>query len=188
MLSLDPKTTALILIDLQNGIATGERAPHTAEDVVTKGKALADQFRQAGAPVVLVHVGWDKVYSDMLKAPVDAAMPLPEGGLPESWFALVDGLQKPGDIVVHKRNWGAFYGTDLDLHLRRRGVTTVVLAGIATNFGVESTARDAWERNYAVVIIEDACTTASAELHQLAVKSIFPRISRVVSSTDLKLA
>ena len=118
---------------------------------------------------------------DLLTGTVDLSL----GGFS---FTLPDGGMAPGDIVVHKRNWGAFYGTDLDLHLRRRGVTTIVLAGIATNFGVESTARDAWERNYAVVIAEDACTTASADLHKVAIEVILPRISRIVKTADVTLA
>lgn len=187
MSSFDPKTTALVLIDLQNGIASGERAPYSAEDTIARGKALAEQFRAAGAPVVLVHVGWDKTYADAMKGVSDAGLNLPAGGMPDGWFDFVEGLQQPGDILIHKRNWGAFYGTDLDLHLRRRGVTTIVLAGIATNFGVESTARDAWERNYNVVIVEDACSTFSAEMHDFAIRSIFPRISRVVALQDIKL-
>ena len=73
-------------------------------------------------------------------------------------------------MVITKHNWGAFYGTELDLQLRRRGVGTIVLGGIATNFGVESTARDAYERNYALVLAEDAMTSMSADLHALAVE------------------
>jgi nicotinamidase-related amidase len=96
-------------------------------------------------------------------------------------------LAKPGDVLITKRQWGAFHGTELDLQLRRRGVGTMVLAGIATNFGVESTARQAWEHGYSVVIAEDATSSYSAEMHNFAVKFIFPRISRVVESADLSL-
>jgi len=86
-----------------------------------------------------------------------------------------------------KHHWGAFTGTDLDLQLRRRGVKTVVIAGIATNFGVESTARSAWELSYDVVIVEDASTSRSAELHAFAVQHILPQIARVVASEDVML-
>lgn len=185
---LDPRTTALVLIDLQKGIAGDGRAPYSSPEVVSRSKQLAERFRAAQAPVFLVHVGFAPDYADALKQPVDEPAPRPEGGLPPGWFDFVDGLRHPGDIVIHKRNWGAFYGTDLDLHLRRRGVKTLVLAGIATNFGVESSARDAWERNYNLIVVEDACTTNSTEAHTLAFKYVFPRIARVIKSDEVRLA
>ncbi len=89
------------------------------------------------------------------------------------------------DILITKRQWGAFYGTALDLHLRRRGIRTIVLGGIATNFGVESTARDAYERSYALVFVEDAMAGITAEAHTFAITTIFPRIGRVRSSEDV---
>ncbi len=97
-------------------------------------------------------------------------------------------LGEPGDSLIVKRQWGAFYGTDLDLQLRRRGIETIVLGGVATNFGVESTARQAWEHGYAIVLAEDACTSRSAGLHDMAVRYIFPRLSRVVQSADIAFA
>jgi len=187
MAQLDPATTALVLIDLQNGIVTGDRQPYAASAVVEIGKSLAARFRAAGAPVFLVHVDFAPDYADALKQPVDAPTPRPEGGTPSGYSDLVTGLQQPGDIVILKRNWGAFHGTDLDLHLRRRGIKTIVLGGIATNFGVESTARDAWERNYELVVVEDACTTTTAEAHTLAFKYVFPRIARVVKSDTIAI-
>ncbi len=114
-------------------------------------------------------------------------MQRPAGGLPAGWGELIDGLAEPGDIQIVKQQWGAFYGTGLDLQLRRRGIETVVLGGIATNFGVESTARQAWEHGYAVVLAEDACASLSAELHEMAIRYIFPRISRVAQSADVTL-
>ncbi len=110
------------------------------------------------------------------------------GQLPPDWAEIVAELDpQPSDLRVTKRNWGAFYGTELDVLLRRRGIGTVVLGGIATNFGVESTARQAWERGYAVVVAEDACATMSAALHEMAIKSIFPRISRVTTADQIRL-
>src|SRR6266853_1071140 len=109
-------------------------------------------------------------------------------GFPENFSELIDGLAKPGDILVTKRQWGAFHGTELDLQLRRRGIQTIVLGGVATNIGVESTARQAWEHGYAVVLVEDATSGMSAEMHNFAIGNIFPRISRVVKSADLTLS
>jgi nicotinamidase-related amidase len=90
--------------------------------------------------------------------------------------------------VVTKRQWGAFYGANLDLELRRRGRTTLVLGGIATNIGVESTARDAWERNYQLVLVEDAMAALNAEAHEFAVQRIFPRLGRVCVVADVLAA
>ena len=186
MIQLDPGATALVLIDLQNGVVGMPLAPRSGADALAAGTALAMRFRAAGAKVVLVTVGFAEDYADALSAPVDQPMTRPPGGMPKGWSDLAAGLAQPGDLHIVKRQWGAFHGTELDLQLRRRGVKTIVLGGVATNFGVESTARQAWEHGYAVVIVEDACTSLSAELHAMAVKSIFPRIARVALSGDLE--
>ena len=86
-----------------------------------------------------------------------------------------------------KHQWGAFYGTDLDVQLRRRGIKAIVLGGIATNFGVESTAEQAWERGYEVVIVEDATSSRSAEMHAFSIGTMLPRLSRVTKSTEISL-
>ncbi|HEX3440412.1 MAG TPA: isochorismatase family protein, partial [Pseudolabrys sp.] len=104
------------------------------------------------------------------------------------WSKLVDGLAQPSDLRVTKKQWGAFTGTDLDLQLRRRGIRTIVLGGIATNIGVESTARFAWELGYDIAVVEDACTAMAAEQHEMAFRAIFPRIARVVRSADVAFA
>jgi nicotinamidase-related amidase len=185
MTTLDAKTTALVLIDLQKGILNLPLEPRSADVLITTAKATAGRFRAAGAPVVLVHVFWAEDAADMLKQAVDE--PVPSTRFPPEFSQFVDGLQQPGDIVVHKRNWGAFHGTDLELQLRRRGIKTIVLGGVSTNFGVESTARDAWERNFDVVILEDLCASRSGDMHRFAVTSIFPRLARVRQSGDVSL-
>jgi nicotinamidase-related amidase len=99
---------------------------------------------------------------------------------PPGWDEFVQEIgPREGDIVVTKRQWGAFYGTELDLQLRRRGMHTIVLGGISTNFGVESTARDAFERAYSLIFAEDAMAGMSAEAHSFSVRTIFPRLGRV---------
>jgi nicotinamidase-related amidase len=160
-------------------------APRSGADVLAAARVLAERFRAAGAPVVLVHVAWAADFADAPSARVDQPTPRPPGGLPAAWSALADGLAQPTDIVITKRQWGAFHGTELDLQLRRRGVRSIVLGGISTNFGVESTARQAWEYGYDVVLVEDACASGLAELHDMAIRHIFPRIARVVKSADI---
>src|SRR3546814_3892582 len=96
---------------------------------------------------------------DALPISIDQASPAAKGPLMENWFELDEGLARPTDLRITKHQWGAFYGTDLDLQLRRRRIETVVIGGIATNFGVESTARAAHEHGYAPVLVEDACAS-----------------------------
>jgi len=188
MLILDPRSTALVLIDLQNGIIGTPLAPRSGRDVLATATAFARRFRAAGAPVVLVHFALADDYADALRQPVDQPTPLPAGGLPAGWSDLGGGLAEASDIGITKRQWGAFYGTELDLQLRRRGIQTIVLGGIATNFGVESTARQAWEHSYELVLVEDATASTSAELHDFAIRFILPRIARVTQTSDIGFA
>ena len=182
--SLDPKTTALVLIDLQRGIVARDTKPYTSAEVVERAARLARRFRESGALVVLVHVAFASDLSDRLNPAADS--PTPATPLPKEWSDIVPQLgSDPRDIVITKRNWGAFYGTDLDLQLRRRQIRTLVLGGIATNMGVESTARDAYERGYEQVFVEDACATFSEEMHAFTFKNIFPRIGRVRTTEEV---
>jgi nicotinamidase-related amidase len=185
-LTLDPQKTALVLIDLQQGIVGMPRAPHAADEVVRRAAELGRAFAAAGATIVRVRVAFAADFADQLKLPVDAPMQRLPGGLPADWSDFVPEIAAlPKAIEITKRQWSAFHGTELDLQLRRRGITTIVLAGIATNFGVESTARDAWQHNYAVVVAEDATTSVDAELHRLAIEKILPRIARVRSTAEV---
>jgi nicotinamidase-related amidase len=139
-----------------------------------------EKFRSLGSTVALVRVDFlgDK---DRLQPAIDAP---PMGTLGKS--ALVPEVgPKEGDILITKRQWGAFYGTELDLQLRRRGIRTIVLGGIATNFGVESTARDAFERGYDQVFVEDAMSSVNADGHRFTVEVIFPRIGKVRSTDEV---
>ena len=179
MPTLDPRATALILIDLQQGIVPAAKGARTGEEIVAGARNRAARFREAGAPVILGQAGFtaETRPSQQVDRPN-----LPPGGTPPEFSELVPGLREPGDVVVLKHHWGAFTGTDLDLILRRRGVTTVVIGGIATNMGVESTARSAWELRYNVVVAEDITGSRSAELHDFAVANILPLIARVCGS------
>ena len=177
-LKLDAATTALVLIDLQQGILPYAKAPYDAAAVLAHAAPLAAAFRAAKAPVVLVKVGFSADGGDALKAIVDA--PNPAGAPPADWMADTAELPpQPGDIHIVKRQWGAFHGTELDLQLRRRGIRTIVLAGIATAMGVESTARFAWELGYDLVFAEDATSGPDAAMHANSFEKVFPRLGRV---------
>ncbi|MFZ1087409.1 MAG: hydrolase [Terracidiphilus sp.] len=188
-LALEPHRTAIVVIDLQKGIAgMPGGTPYTKPSVIASAARLLTAARAAGAQPVLVHVGGAADGADRVHTKVDQGWSR-SGPLPPDWSELIPELnQQPSDIVVLKRQWGAFYGTDLDLQLRRRGLTAIILCGIATEFGVESTARDAHERNYELIFAEDAMTGQTAESHQNSTTRIFPRLGRVRSTEEILAA
>ena len=187
-LTLDPKTTALVLIDLQYGIVAMNTHPQTSSEVVARAKVLAQAFRAVQAPVVLVTVGGSPDGKDML-SPIADTMPPAGGAKPANFSEVVAELEaQPGDFRIMKHQWGAFYGTELDLQLRRRGIRTIVLAGISTNVGVESTARDAFERGYEQVFVSDAMASPSAEAHASTLKFTFARIGRTRTMEEVLAA
>ena len=181
-MKLNAKTTALVLIDLQKGVLARPLLPHPATTVYARSKALASRLRAAGGPIVWVRVSFASNFADAPRARVD--QPSDMGSLPAGWDEFPEALP-PSDLMVTKRQWGAFYGTDLDLQLRRRGVNTIVLGGIASSIGVESTARSAWEHGYELVLCEDLCSDLSEETHAHSFKHTFPRLARVVNSESI---
>lgn len=184
-LDLDPRTTALILIDLQKGILGIPLTPYDAATVMKNSVALGKKLKSAGGIVVAVNVDFAADGADRPPQTVDAPMHRPAGGVPADWAQLAPEVAALADVKITKRQWGAFHGTELDLQLRRRGIATIIVGGIATNFGVESTAREAWQHNYNVIIAEDACTSNGEGLHAFAIEKIFPRIARVRKAGEI---
>ncbi len=184
---IDLSKSALVLIDLQKGIVGRATEPHAAADVVKRSSALAARFREAKAPVVLVNVTFSPDFGDALKQEVDLKFSM--GQLPPDWDQITPDLDpQPTDLRITKHQWGAFYGTELYLQLRRRGIRKIVLGGVATHVGVESTARAANEHGYAQVFAEDATSSMSAEAHAFSVKFIFPRLGQVRSTEEILAA
>ena len=180
---LDRRSIALVVIDLQKGIASRETKPYGPSIVVANSARLAEAFRKGGMPVFLVHVSASG--ADRLSPTADEQWGAPTQ-MPANWADFVDEMTpRKGDIVIAKKQWGAFYGTELDLQLRRRGIKTIVLCGIATNYGVESTARFAYEYGYCQIFAEDAMSSMSEEAHNLAIKHVFRRIGRVRKTTEI---
>lgn len=161
---------ALVLIDLQRRIVARETHPYPAADVVARAARLAAAFRRAGQLVIAVRA-------------VNADVPDPAGDQYVDELAFV-----ANDLLVTKHSWGAFYGTSLDWHLRRKGATGIVLAGLMTNFGVESTARAADDLGYGLVFAEDAMASVSDSAHAFAVETIFPRLGTVASTEAIIVA
>ena len=173
---LDP-TPALVIIDLQKGIVSMPTV-HPSTEIVVRAGQLAKAFRKRGLPVVLVNVS-------------GAAPGRTDGGprnfsCPPDWTDLVPELDhQPTDLTITKQCWGAFLGTSLDADLRQRGVTQIVLAGVATTAGVESTARSAYDLGYNVALVLDAITDRDADAHRNAIEKTFPRIAETANTEDV---
>ncbi|WFU02003.1 hydrolase [Rhizobium sp. CB3171] len=182
----DPQTTALVSIDLQGLVLSRPLAPHSAQQIVENTAAIARKLKADGGTTVFVTVGFSADYADAVNQPVDESFSFPEGGLPPAALAAPAEIAALiPDIAIVKRQWSAFYGTELDLQLRRRGIKTLILTGVATNFGVESTVRDAYAANYAVIVAEDAVTTLSQEMQDFACTKVLPRLSRIRKTSEI---
>ncbi|HEY4267488.1 MAG TPA: isochorismatase family protein [Galbitalea sp.] len=176
--TLDP-TTALIVVDLQNGVV-GLSTAHPTADIVARSAELAAAFRARGLPVVLVNA------TGGAPGRVEYQRAGATGERPANFADIVAELdQQPSDILVSKQTWGAFHNTELDAELKSRGVTQVVVTGVATTAGVESTARAAHEHGYNVTIATDAVTDMSAEAHDNTIARIFPRIGETGTSAEI---
>jgi nicotinamidase-related amidase len=174
--TLDPKT-ALIVIDLQKGIVSLPVA-HAIAEVVTRARTLTDAFRAHGLPVVLVNVTGG--------APGRTERPRTSGPFPDGWTDLIPELDRqPSDIVVTKRTWGAFASTNLDEQLKALGVTQVVIVGVATATGVESTARQAYEQGFNVTLAIDAMTDMRPEAHDYSIAQVFPRLGETGTTQEI---
>ena len=168
---------ALVVIDLQKGILA-MAAAQPIDEVVRQASALADAFRRHGLPVVLVNVTGG--------APGRAEQARPRGPFPEGFADLAPELNRqPQDHLVTKQTWGAFTGTDLAAHLHGLGVTQVVLAGVATSIGVESTARYAYELGFNVALAVDAMTDLNPDAHTNSVTRIFPRLGETGTTQEI---
>ncbi|WMJ87016.1 isochorismatase family protein [Anaerocolumna sp. MB42-C2] len=174
---LDSKKTALVLIDLQNGLMTNTyQSPNSAELVVSNACKLAAAFTDKGALVVLVRVSTHDG-KDMLQPITDSE--LPQHQYQAGWDQIVPELASfTNALIITKRQMGAFYGTELDLQLRRRGIDTIVLCGISTSIGVDTTAREAYQFGYNQIFAVDAMTARAKEEHEHVCKYIFPRLGR----------
>jgi nicotinamidase-related amidase len=177
--TIDPRV-ALIVIDLQKGVLELPTV-HPVDDIVKRSASLAAAFRRHRLPVVLVNV------SGGAPGRTEAGRSrLADLVARSNWTELADKLDaQPDDLRVTKETWGAFHGTALDDRLQALGVTQVVLSGIATSAGVESTARSAHEHGYHVVLATDAMTDRDAAVHQNSIERIFPRLGETATTAEI---
>jgi nicotinamidase-related amidase len=182
-LAIDIGRTALVQIDLQNFNVKRDLAPHPAERVVGNCVLLAGEMRDRGGMVIFVRVLLEELQSPPADNPMrKPGTPAPP---PEAVHLADEAQVQATDHVVTKRQWGAFYGTELDQLLRRRGIKTLIMSGIATNYGVESTAREAFDRGYELIFAEDAMSSMSAEAHRFSSENVFRTMGRVRSTRAL---
>jgi nicotinamidase-related amidase len=175
--ALDLKT-ALLVVDLQKGII-GSPFIHPIGEVVERARALTDAFRGFGLPVVLINVAGS--------APGRTEQPRRhDGAFPADFTDFVPELgHGPDDVIVTKRTWGAFASTDLEVQLKERGVTQVVIAGVATGTGVEATARQAYEQGFNVTLALDAMTDVRPEAHDYSISKVFPRLGETGTAKEI---
>lgn len=179
-LSTMDTTPALVVVDLQKGIVglPGEGAD-AIKPVIANAAELAGAFRAHGLPVVLVSILGDAPGRTEVAPPTEFT-PAPD------WAHPVDDLEPaPGDLRVVRQRWSAFGGTSLHEDLRRAGVTQVVVAGVATSVGVESTARAAHEHGYHVVLATDAMTDLNLDAHRNSIEYIFPRLGETATTAEV---
>jgi nicotinamidase-related amidase len=182
-ITIDPATTALLLVDLQVGVTAMPTQPHSAETVVTNAARLVAAFRSAGGHVIFVRVSYGRENELQVRVNGD---PNYRFDPPAGWDTLDPRLGAlDDDTVVVKHVVSAFYGTDLDIQLRRRGITTLVVGGIATHMGVEGTVRSAHDRAYNQIFVHDAMSSTEAALHESALTKVFPMFGQVASTDDV---
>lgn len=182
-MNLQINKTALVLIDLQNGIIGRNSLPHTPEAIIESSRDLVQNFVTKGGFVVLVRVS-TLDGKDMLSPVTD--MEQNNMAYPEGWDLIVPEIAGiDGTYTMTKRQWGAFHGTDLDLQLRRRGIDTIVLGGVSTGIGVDTTAREAFQLGYNQIFVEDVMGAATKEMHAYTCQTIFPRLGKIRSSAEV---
>lgn len=174
--------TALLVLDLQQAFLSRPYRPVGAFEVLNATLALARDVRTHGGFIVATRTLWSADLIDAPRQRTDKPMPVLTQGQSPDWGLLPAELEDAADLTITKRHWNAFHGTELDLQLRRRRIENLWIAGIATNFAVESTARFGWEAGYSLTFISDALASISDEMHLFSLDNILPRLGRVRQS------
>ncbi|HEC2202678.1 TPA: isochorismatase family protein [Staphylococcus delphini] len=180
---IDYKKTALVLIDLQKGILSMETQPNSTDFVVENAAKMIKQFREHGGFIAFVRVKFHDGYDAL--SPRLAVQPLPgKPGGDFSDFPFAFNITDD-DYIINKRGFSAFFGTDLDLQLRRRGIENIILGGISTHMGVDTTARDAYQYGYEQYFVTDMMSAPTVELHTFSIDNSFPIMGEVTTVDSL---
>jgi nicotinamidase-related amidase len=188
-LALDPKTSALLVMDFQTAIV--EMLPAGSDALLARTARVIDAARRAKMRILYVVVGFRAGYPEVSAGhpsfgPIREAGRFVEGSPGTEVHPAV--APKPGDVIVTKHRVSAFAGTDLDMILRANGVQTLVLAGIATSGVVLSTVRHASDADYRLVVVEDCCADRDPEVHRVLSEKVFARATTVVKAEAVALA
>lgn len=199
---VDPRNAALLVIDMQNDFCSpqGTSAVHGADlslirNMIPKLAKLIDEARKARTMIVFVYANYSSDQNWYLsEVYLEQMMRRRKGALADysvckqgTWgWELVDPIkQLPSEVTVNKHRWTAFFGTDLDIILRNRGIKSVILTGVTSNVCVESTARDAFFHDYYVVFSNDCTGSYSKESHMSTLKTIEASFGVVASSEEI---
>jgi ureidoacrylate peracid hydrolase len=194
--AIDPKTTAVVLIEYQNDFTSDGGVLHGAvegvmasTDMMAKTRQVIDAAHDAGATVMHAPITFAEGYNELSSHPYGILKGVVDGNafVKGSWgAAIVDELAPAdGDIVIEgKRGLDTFASTNLDFILRSKGITTIALGGFLTNCCVESTMRSGYENGYKVITLSDCVAATSAEEHENALKYDFPMVSQPMASAD----
>jgi nicotinamidase-related amidase len=195
-MSIDPKTTALVLIEYQNDFTTEGGVLHGAvagvmdkTSMLENTKRVVDKAREAGATVMHAPITFAEGYNELSSHPYGILKGVVDGNafVKDSWgAAIVDDLSpESGDIVIEgKRGLDTFASTNLDFILRSKGIKTIVLGGFLTNCCVESTMRTGYENGYEVITLSDCVAATSEEEHDNALRFDFPMFSKPMTSAE----
>ena len=193
---IDPKTTALVLIEYQNDFTTEGGALHNgvksvmeSTNMLANTVKVANQARAAGVTVMFAPISFAKGYHEITSEPYGILKGVVDSNafVRGSWGAeIVDSLKPgPDDIVVEgKRGLDTFASTNLDFILRSRGIKTLAVAGFLTNCCVESTARTGYEKGFSVVALSDCAATLSEEEQRFTFEKNLPMFARILTHKE----
>ncbi|HEX7444619.1 MAG TPA: cysteine hydrolase [Acidimicrobiales bacterium] len=196
LMSIDPSTTAVVLIEYQNDFTSEGGALHPAvsevmdkTDMLTNTKRVVEKARAAGATVMYAPITFAEGYNELSAHPYGILKGVVDGNafVKDTWgAAIVDDLTpEAGDILIEgKRGLDTFASTNLDFILRSKGITTIVLGGFLTNCCVESTMRSGYENGYKVITLSDCVAATSVEEHDNALRYDYPMFSQPMASTE----
>ena len=190
-LKLNPKTTAVILIDMINAVAKGEGPPYNVppnrQEVIDNFVRLVAHCREVGTPLIYITTYRRPDNSDAPRTIADAGggggVPMLEG---TSAVEVIDELApQPGDYLVVKPRFSAYYGTNVEGILKSLGAETILVGGISTQRSVEGTARDAKNRDTQCVVVSDCCTAGEIDVHEMTIKHVLPLLVRVRTTDEV---